>query len=746
MQEFEETLSSMAYVPYPVLFPRSKKGAASVFVGSKFRKVKPGDYLFLELYCAAENCDCREVVLLVINDQQKQLAVIAFPLDIDLPFNVPRLHEEIKQPAVANDLLEIFTDTIVAEPDWYRLMCQNYRAVRKKIDQKPYEGGRFPNSSHLELLGGGLNEDDDVDEEAFFKELSKLFEGQMKPEKKKSGKSKTPKPVQANLFEELEKESPLSELIRDYCGRSSSRFDLAEMQDTRLRNLLTRESAVSELVAELVESYQDEDVRRLEAVSQMTRDVLEILRTDMERRRPDAAAVMHHLQTALARQVFQPGIDPGLGAEITRMLLDARVEILPQLHEANKKRMAEVPVSEDLHDFDPEEEFERILEGFEETGVESPFELVDMLLQMMAVGDQDAQIELYSRLFFTSLEIAREAAALMVSHPQAEVREAVAEVLAQADGSRFSPIMLRRLIVSRNWFPEAIRKKLDQAISNARRARVECAPLANPVKVQIYASTMDGANAQSFMAILPRGKGFSGCSIMLKKQQGVADAFILLLEDKGHLRELKRMMLKETGSTEIARGYLNLRICQGLADGATADKVPTHWLVAIAEALGNDQWKAVALDCEQQLQEFKDELEKKKRVTALKANRQKALQASLQWPKRFSFAMSWFEDDVEVDQLLKTFFSKKASKKSGDPVILVADRILEARRRGWLERLVISTLWLKHALEPPVPWEQMYHVAAAVADDSVPLNQIPLMRSIADKSIGAFLGRNQESL
>ena len=733
------------FAHYKMIFPRARKGVTEVDVPVRHHKVKPDKYLFGELYCIATDCDCRMVKLQVVTSKLKQVALIDFPLDIDYEDLFPVLSPDEKQGAAAPGLLEIFIDMLMGHPEWYRDMCKNYRAVRKKVEQKPYKGKRFPNSSYLELLREPAEEDDeDFDEEEFFGELEELFGHLLKSEKKKSKKTQTVEQIQDGLFSEPKADGQLAELIDAYSGRLSVGFASGEKRDGQLRNLMRQDQAPEELTTALVTSFQSEDELKLEAVSQILFDWLEILRTDMERRRPAAAEIMDRLQTALAQQVFHPEVDPALGTEVTRMLLDTRVEILPQLHEANSQRMATMPVPEELLGAEPEETLEQMLADFKGMGASSSFELVDMLLQMMAVGDREVQLEFYGHLLFSGHEVAREAAALMVFHPQQEVREGVAELLAGVDGACFSPVMLRRLIIARNWFPESIRNQLDQAINNARRARVECAPLAAPVKVQIYASVMDGANAQSLMALLPQGKGFLGCSIMLKTQHGVADAFILPLEDKHHLKELKQVMLNDTGSTETTKTYLDQRICQGLADGAAGGKVPTHWLVAIAEQLGNDQWKAVPFDCEKQLQQLQEELLEKKRKTVLEANKNKALQSSSQWLKRQAFAGSWFEDDVEVDELLDKLFRKKPSKNAPDPVAQVVDKILEARRQSWLERLVIATLWLKYAVKPPVPWEQMYHVASAVADSAIPLQQIPLMRSIAESSIGAYFGRKED--
>jgi len=751
VKDMDKKLIEKGFFPYVAFFPRAQKGSVKVVIEHKFGKVKTGEYLFVEFYCATKDCDCREVALVVLNEQHKQLAVIVFPLDIDLFSALPRLHEEVKQTSAAEDLLEIFVNTIVAQPQWFRAMCQNYRAVRKKVDEKPYVGERFPSSKYLQLLFEPFEDDDDVDEEEFFAGLKDLIAGLTQadkkgPKKQPKTKNSTTEHIQGNLFPASREDVQLSDLISTYSNRLSAGLDLGEKCDAQLRTLMRQDDTLEELVSALVESYRAEDDIRLQGISQLLYDVLDILRTDMERRRPGAAATMNHLQTTLAQQVFQVNVDPGLGAEVTKILLDARVEILPLLHEANSRRMAELTPPDGLAVADQQVALQGLFSEFEKMGVSSEFEMADMLLQMMAIGEPDVQINLYTQMFYSVNDMAREAAVLMLFHPDARVRTEVAELIAGVGGADFSPIMLRRLIIARNWFPESMRKKLDLAINNARRARIACAPLANPVKVQVYASIMDGANAQSFMVVLPRGKGFLGCSLLLKNQHGVADAFILPLADKAHLRELKQVMNAETGSLEISRSYLNQRVCHALADGAAAGKVPSHWLLAIAEQLGSDQWKAVALDCEKELQQLTREMQQKKRPAVLEMNKQKALQQSSQWLARQDFAASWFEDDVEVDDLLNKYFNKNFAKNPEYAISHVVDKILESRRLNWQERLVVATLWLRAALKSPISWEQMYYVAVTVADRSVPLKKIPLMRAIADNSIGAFFGRKRDNL
>ncbi len=698
----EKWLLEQGFVPYSALFPQTDKGLLELSLPKKIGKARAGTYLLVESYCIQKDCDCRQVILLVINEKGKLAAAIDFPLDIDKPFVVPALNSSAKQTAGAEGLLEVFIDVFNEDPDWFKGMCRRYRAVRKKIGGHSYQGAPFPKHRPV-------GRDDD--------------EALADPEL----------PV-------------MLELLDTYRHRGAEDYADHRGRQQQLRAALYQYGPAAEELAEiLIEQFFAEDDDGVDAALRLLADVLELLRTDLERQRPDAAEQMQVWQMALADQIFSADAGVDLGAEVTRVLLDSRVEILPELHEANSKRMLAGLEAPELADVSPEQGLAELFAQLDELEVDSPFELVDVLLQMLAIGEADIQITLCTQLFYADSQLAREAAELMLFHPHAKVRAGVAEFLAQADGGAFTPESLRRLIVSRNWFPEALRKQIDQAIANARRARVDCAPLVPQGKKTVYASAIDGAGAQSLQIVLPQGKGYLSCSIMLKRGGGVADAFLIPFPNKRELNRFLKMMKQETGATEVTADFPERRLCQALADGAAAGKVPGHWLVAIAEQLGCDQWKAVPLDLRQELALLREGLAAKEHKLLLDPARQAAHRQSAAWPDKKTFARSWFEDDVEVDHILEPLLHSAAGNDPMTPVFELLDKLLEPRREIWLERLVLTTGWLKAAKRPPVPWIQMLHVAEAVADKTVPLRDIPLLVAIAKYSVGAFMRREVEA-
>lgn len=724
--------------PYPTLFPDAEEGVVGLSLPHKVGKLRAGEYNFVEAYCVDVGCDCRRTVIFVVNDKGKRAAVIEFGFDPDDPLAGPYLDEYENQLAGAEELLQIFVDLINEYPEWLKGMYRRYKQVRKMMDGRAYRGRPLPRPGAVVRVIKPPEDDGDL--LAVFKDLLK---GSVSPAPLK-GKRKTPVTNQGSLFAEAELPPDDMSGIVDRYRRRDEHEPFAAHNDRQndLRHyLLTHEQAGGELATLIRELFEQETEEQLDGALRVLFDALEILRVDLERKRPDARQRMEAWQTALARHIYVEGTDPHLGTLVTQALLNARVEILPLLHEANSRRMMAGLEDGPPADFNPEQALRDLVAEMAAEGADSPFELLDAILQMMAVGDVEVQVNLCRLMLGVDHPVIREAAALMLFHPQPEVREGVAEVLAGVNGECLTPAALRRLIVSRNWFPETIRTLIDQTIANARRARVECAPLPRRIGMTIYASGVDGAMAQTLQAIIPDGKGFVSCSLMPKGGKGVADAFLAPLPGKRELKSFLAMLHEKAGAIESSPEYLDLRVCQALADGAKHGQVPSHWLAAIAERLGCDQWRAVPLDVPTELTKLRAELEKRGGRFVTDRYREDALEASGAWPEDKEFAYSWFEDDVEVDRLIVKLQGKQRQPDPYKVIPAIVKEILEPRRAAWLERLVPTTLWLKSAKKPPVPWEQMAHVALAVADTTVPLAGIPLLGTIAAHSFGAYLGR-----
>lgn len=712
-------------VPFPMLFPEAENGVFTLTLAEKVGKAKAGEYHFVETYCVDKDCDCRRTMIFVVNTQGKPMAVIDFGFDPGGVLAGPLLSPQEKQSAAAGDLLEIFVEVINAHPEWLQEMHQHYRQVRRKVTGKPYRGRPFPKPGTV---------------------LRRVLPPEAPPIARSA---KVAKSQPSGLTGAAAAGPDMALLVERYrqAGGKRSFANHRELQDDLGRYLADHAQAGEELAALLVRLGAAPKKNRLllEAALRLLFDALEILRYQLEIQRPEAGKLMRSWQEALARHVFAEGSPVELCTAVTGTLLQARVEILPQLHEAGSRRMLSRGEAESSRAARPEDGgIQELFSALDAAGVDSPFELMEGLLEMIAVGDAEVQAAMTGEMLTADSQLIRETGALMLFHPQVEVRAGLARRLAEIEGRFLSPATLRRLIVARNWFPEEIRSCIDQAVSNARRSRVECAPLPQGMVISVYASGVDGAGAQSFQAVIPDGKGFVSCSILVKMGVGVADAFMVPLKSKRALGDFLAMLADEAAMVESTPAYLDLRVCQALAEGARLGKVPSPWLVAIAESLGREQWRATPFDPRRELVALRAALEVSGRKYLTERAGREALEVSASWHDYEPFAASWFEDGVEVERDIVVAAGKKKTPSRAQAQAQLLSGVLAECRENWLARLVLTTLWLRSAKPPPLPWWQMFHVATALADAELPLKEIPLMRSVAAATYEAYLARKAE--
>jgi hypothetical protein len=730
--------------PYQQIFPKNRESNMTVALSRKVGRIPKGNYTFFECYCVEPGCDCRRVTLLVINEKAQQKAAISFGFEPDEPMSGPYLDDLHKNAPYAEELLEIFVDAINESTDWLERMYRQYREVRKEVEGKPYCGKPFVKPGSVQR---SITEPPplDLEIERMLQKLNASVRPASDPRSKKRSQ-----PAQPDLFASLEAPPKaaggemavlleryrlLLELGRGYLG-------LDELQD-ELRRILLADDQAGDQLAKVIAGAPLQNELVNDAVLRLLLDALEILRIEVERSRPGSKRKMENLQNALAQHVFLGQDDQEQCALVTHALLESRVEILPVIHEANNQRMqagAEGAERFGFDDMSGEEIAAGLCRSIEEMGLPSAYEGMEAMLQLFALADPEIQIGLCEAMLTVGSPFIRDIVVLMLFHPAAEVRRGVAELLGGCDGHLVTPESLRRLIVSRNWFPEDIRTHLDQGIGNARKARVECAPLPALASMTVHASVVDGAGAQSFQVIIPVGKGFASCSLLLKRGVGVADGFVVSLATKRELNDFLAMMKASAGFLEVAPDYLDLRVSHALAEGARLGNAPIYWLVRIAELLGRDQWRAVPFEVNVTVLQLQQELASVSPKLLAGREVEKSLDESYDWPLAEEFASSWFEDDVVLDKEVE----KALGKKKPNPVDVVKriiEEVLEKRREIWLERLVLSTLWLKSSAKPPVPWHRMLHVAEVVADRKLPLGEIPLMLAVAELSYTAYLGR-----
>ena len=736
--------------PYHQIFPAAHDPIMTLILKRKTGRIPKGTYGFIECYCNEPQCDCRRVTLIVLNEKLKQKAVISFGFDQEGPMAGPYLDTSNDQSPYAPELLSFFVESLNSNPAWLDRMYRQYRAVRAVVDRKPYTSKQFPKPGKL-VYQVMPPPDLEAEIEQTLKELRASSPRSPSAHRMRKGNPQTPPgfPDQshpAGRASSRTAESGMASLVERYVKASTGGpiADLLALQDELRRYLFANENAGDELASLLPVLCQQspEDDEHIEAALRLLFDALNLLRVALEEHRPGAKQQMERLQNALAQRVFIENEDLDLCMAVTNIVLQSRVEVLPVLREANTKMMASDAARLDLHDLPGEDILAGISRSLESMGVTSPFEGVEAMLELFTLNEPEMQTALIGEMLSAQNPTLREMSVLMLFHPDPEVRLGVSQVLRGLDGRNITPQSLRRLIVSRNWFAEEIRKNIDQAITNARKARVECAPLAKPPSMAVHASFIDGVGTQSFQVITPDGKGYISCSILLKPRVGVADAFVVPIKSKRELNDFLTVLKTEASFIESSPDHLDLRICQALADGVSHGCAPTHWLVRIAELLGRDRWNPAPFDARRELVQLREELAAHHPKLLDEREYLAALDKSGDWHLGEPIFSSWFEKDETVVREIEASRGKKNSLAAAIKYIL--EVVLENRRAVWLERLVLATLWLKSSRKAPLPWHGLFHVAQAMADDSLPLKKIPLMVGVAQCTLEAHEARREE--
>lgn len=580
--------------PYHEIFRHEPLPALTLDVARKSGGIPKGSYRFLECYCTEPGCDCRRVVVTVVNEKGRRQALIHLALDAGVPCAGPYLEPAGYQAAHATALLEFFASQLNSRPDCLMRIHEQYREVRELVDQKRYRGRSFPAPGKILLRPMPA-----PDLHSFLEESLTHSRGHMAavraltvrcgPSSRKPGGKGTPgshgapgaAPGMAGLVE-----------LYAEAGPSGPVGILLALQDELRRHLLAHPAAGEELASMLPvlcrQSPQNDE--KIDAALRMLHDVLDFYRVEAEGGSAAARQQMQRFQKALALRIFVENDDVDLRLAVTGILSGARVKLIPDLLEASSRSVTGDGARTDLHEPTKEEFLCGIADSLRSMGVISVFAGAQEILQLCA-GDPELQIPLAGALMTAEDPFLREISALLIFNCDPDAPLQVSQFLASVAGSSITPETLRRLIISRNWFPEAIRKNIDRAINAARTARVACAPLARPPSLTVYASPVDGSGAQGLHAVVPDGTGYAVCSLALKLQTGIEDCFVRHLKTRRELDALVGKLLRRHCCRESSPEYLDQRVCRALADGARRGIAPGHWVLCCAEMLGRDGWR-----------------------------------------------------------------------------------------------------------------------------------------------------------
>lgn len=332
------------------------------------------------------------------------------------------------------------------------------------------------------------------------------------------------------------------------------------------------------------------------------------------------------------------------------------------------------------------------------------------------------------------LEEAQDIALLMLLHPNFEVRDVVVATLESLMPTiQLSSIALSRLQMIKHWYPAAYHTQFNHWITLQRKKEVVF-HRASPAKIiQLKASEIDGGGAQGIFIHIRKRKKNRLCGLLLKYQIGIKDAWItpvISMEDVRHYYE------EAFDDSIVLRGidiaYLTMMTNHFLALTLEQGGMPDLHLLEIQEELGL-QFVPQILDVEDLIQQLSVQITPFTEETI-----QKSLQRSKKWPRTKAFLESWFVENAQVDKLVNRcsgFVDGVKICELDKAIDCVFQEEFEVHREQWLFHFLWVSLWMKvTARSTELMWQDSLMIAHLI-HSGTPLVAIPLMHTIAKKSV-----------
>jgi hypothetical protein len=732
----------------------------------------PADrYAFIELYCNDKGCDCRRVTIAVFAERQrKYVAYLNLGFDSSDAMAGPFLDPLNPQAPYAQDLLTMLTDMINDDHAYLARLHRHYVMFKEKCEGRPYAGRPFEKPGTVrriaaerapgldDLMRSRVGAGDPIRRESKVGRNDPCPCGSGKKYKQCClGKPQTAKTQPALA-------APIPEPPTTKGGSKPQRTRPTDAQATT--------AAAKQLVADVVawrrnprhqEPWAPAVVRALEtnhdlapallrlllsdfapdgrqqtppedygACLALLNDALTQIRYSVERKRPWAVAMAEQIQTEMAETAFKPEVDARVQQDLIEALHNAKLELHPRIRE---QALAVAEYYGRFRSGKGAPDLDTLLERLvREARPRDPFDLLDPILAEMGLMPVEGQAVLATGMLASSQPLLNELAVLMLLHPNAEVRTALAE--ASRHGSlvrRVSALGLRRLIGLRNWLPAGERPAVDALIKDVRLAGVESAPLPPVQPIGVYASTFDGSGAQGVWFFTKDGQHYRIDGVLVKQGLGIREAWGDGGMTKREMEARARAMTADANAVKVHRAYLDLLVAHFIAVGLEQGTPPSPYLMSVAEKAGGDYWKPDRVSLDESIAELEA-----RAPDAFTPERVREAQESAHgWPSYQDFASSWFEDDARVDDLLREQVGRPQDWMLRLPVSLrvIVEEVLEGKRAVWAERLLWMSLWAQaREAQPKVPWQDFLIVAKDL-NRGTPLSRIPLMGAIALRTV-----------
>jgi hypothetical protein len=356
---------------------------------------------------------------------------------------------------------------------------------------------------------------------------------------------------------------------------------------------------------------------------------------------------------------------------------------------------------------------------------QNPFDVYEYVSSLLAGFPPEASVMLLLELVAGKKAVIDQAVVGFVLHPDAVLAQSVAEALAaSATKSPVESLLIERLVRMRPWLPQTRQPHLDATIRAMRLNALPPVKTELPKVIKCYVSVCDGSGTRSLLVTQRVGAHYQLASVMMKLA-GVADAMVLPELSKSEMDDIIRQMKSSMPVMETDLAGITRMLGLAIADNFASGNLPPFKLVEVAESLGlGPVHPDHASPMEIITGLLADLPPEQTNPTAVATAHADILDSE--------FKYQWFEAGEALEALL---YPVKGSKER---VAKLMKAYLPERRLFWARQCAISALAMRgDGKTRHSPWKQLALVGRDIASD-LPLDQIPLMKQVAEISVRVF--------
>lgn len=440
--------------------------------------------------------------------------------------------------------------------------------------------------------------------------------------------------------------------------------------------------------------------------------------------RADLAQAGETLELALTSRKLPPFIV----MQVARAVTQAGLEAGPALEQAMSLALEDqMPAAPALPRRD---EMAAHLASVAEALGHDPFVIHSEFIGMGAAFSAGHRAAMAAELASSTIPALREAALGFLLEARPGPGTAVLEALeAQAASNPAPSRLVERLVSLRPWLPPARQERLDRAIRALRPHAAAPVPEPRSQPDGLLATLCDGAGAQSLFALLKRGGRFALASMLLKEEEGVAEAWVRGDLSKREAEGILAQIAEDAEAVPVTAGFVTLRLADALTIHVARQAPPPFGLLQVTEGLGVGLLQPAAMPPQALVARLL--VDQPPERTGPEATRAAHARAA-DWPERFRVVESWFEVGEAVEALLRPIRLHQARVEA------VLTRILPARRAVWAARCAWMAATLQGSVtEEGEDWLDFALVARDLAGER-PLAGLPLLEGIAEATVQAF--------